>query len=153
MKQFAELCIDLERTSHESVQQHLFGRYTSAVPSSDAETAMALLAGSLSVRVMRPRDLADLLINYTNTTRWLFEQCRGLGGTLVDTAVLLLPKTTSQCQLQLGELIDWLSSLRGVSKESQSAAIIELLNMCSVQERTTLARLLAETLAGERRLP
>ena len=66
----------------------------------------------------------------------------GLGGTLVDTAVLLLPKTTSQCPHQLGELVDLLSSLRGVTKESQSAAIIELLSMCSVQERTTLARLL-----------
>ncbi len=142
MKHFAALCADLERTSHESVQQQIRTRYVSIASSVDADVAFALVTGSRSLRMMSSRELADLLINFTNTPLWLFEKCRTLGGTLVDAAALLLPKTKSHCPYSLNEILVTLSSLHALPKELRNAAIIDLLLVCSVQERTTLARML-----------
>lgn len=142
MKRFAELCADLERTSRPNVMRAMINEYTGSVSAETAAPAIALINGSMCLRVMRPRELATMISSNMALPSWLIDTSRTLGGTLAETSALLLPRSDSHCERSLPSMIELLASLQGMDLRSRSDMILTLLHECSVWERTVLARII-----------
>lgn len=142
MKRFAELCADLERTSRPNVMRTMIDEYTGSVSAETAALAIALINGSLCLRVMRPRELATMISSYMALPTWLIDTSRTLGGTLAETSALLLPRSDVHCTRSLQSTIELLTSLQHNDLRSRSEVILALLQECSVWERTVLTRII-----------
>lgn len=142
MKRFAELCADLERTSRPNVMRTMINEYTGSVSAETAALAIALINGSMCLRVMRPRELATMIASNMALPSWLIDTSRTLGGTLAETSALLLPRSDSHCERSLPSMIELLTSIQGKDLRSRSDTILMLLQECSVWERTVLARII-----------
>ncbi|HLP27441.1 MAG TPA: hypothetical protein VK147_02295 [Candidatus Didemnitutus sp.] len=142
MKRFAELCADLERTTRPNVIRQMINTYSSSVSSETAALAMSLIDGSLSLRILRPREVASAVQSVVALPPWLIDQSRTLGGTLAETSALLLPRSDSHCEHSLESTISLLTSLQHSDLRSRSEVILGLLQVCSIWERIVLTRII-----------
>ncbi len=121
---FADLCADLERAITDDVRRELLRRYRAAAGDDEADRALGLLRGHTVIRILTPRQLADEVLNRTGLPRWLLDASRRHGGTLVDTAMHMLPPAPSHAQPIDGDL-----------------SIIPMLERASLFDRLLVARL------------
>lgn len=133
IRTFADLCCDLERAASDVVVGMLLDTFVQGASSSDVETAMALLRGERTYRICSPRQFADDVCKETGLPPWLLDTSRRHGGTLVDTAVMMLPPSTAadtadEVGLQL------LATM-------QRSSLIAMLMRCTPSERIVIARI------------
>ncbi|MCX6139441.1 MAG: hypothetical protein NTX15_01160 [Candidatus Kapabacteria bacterium] len=142
MKRFSELCADLERTARPNVMRAMIDQYAASQSKETVDLALSLIDGSLSLRAMRPREVATMITTHVALPSWLIDQSRTLGGTLAETAVLLLSRSTSTCDRPLTSIIELFDNLKGASIQHRCEVVLSLLHECSMWERTVLVRML-----------
>jgi hypothetical protein len=130
---FADLCADLERAITDEVRRELLRRYRTDVGDAEADRALDLLRGRTMIRLLTPRQLADVILERTGLPRWLLDASRRHGGTLVDTAMHMLPPAPFDVERTDGDL--------SIIPALDRAALLDRLLVARLPERLVLGRI------------
>ena len=143
MKDFAQLYSSLDATNKTNEKVAALVAYFHEAKPADAAWTIYLLSGNKPRQIIPVRKLCQWASEAANVEPWLFEECYEAVGDLAETINLILPVSDREIDVTLAECIETrLLPLRGAAEEEQHAAILELWQNCSSQQRFVLLKLI-----------
>jgi DNA ligase 1 len=127
MRRFAELFEELDTTTSINEKLAALVRYFGAAPAEDAAWAAYFLSGRRLKRLIGPATLRGWLLAETRMPDWLLDETYAEVGDLAETIALLIDAHAGATaeDISLGEWIERLLSLPGMTSEQQRATVAD----------------------------
>lgn len=137
MKAFAELCDNLAQTTRPDAQIRLLADYFSRTPDPDRGWAIALLAGTVALPVMKAPALRNIAADRLDPHEFVL--CQEYMGDLAETMSLIWPDTGEPPQTT--SIPDIISLLQHCSNNELPSRIAACLASMSISERYILLKI------------
>lgn len=125
MKRFAQLFIELDRTTKTSRKLEALKSYFAEAESEDAAWAVYFLSGEKLKRLIPTKLLRQWAAKRTGIADWLFDECYEAVGDLAETITLMLPPPTLANKLTLaGWVEDRLLPMRELDESEQQKTLM-----------------------------
>jgi DNA ligase-1 len=145
MKQFADLFINLDRTTRTSEKLEALRAYFRSAPARDAIWAAYIMTGRRIGRTVSFRQLRDWASEVSGHPAWLVDECYTLVGDLSETLSLIIPGNSDQsCPPSLHVIVEeTLKPLGQLTAKEQRDAIIKTWRILSQEQRLVFHKLLS----------
>lgn len=126
MKNFAELCEELDRTTKTTERVAALKRYFERVMPADAAWAVYFLSGHKIKGLIRPRKLCTWAREAAGISEWLFNESYEAVGDLAETIALVLPPSSGTDNTPLHTWVEErLLPLRKATEEEKHRTVLQ----------------------------
>lgn len=146
MKRFAELYLQLDRTTSTNAKVDAMARYFRGAPAEDAIWGVFFLSGERMKRLLGWKKLAIWARDASGLSEWLFDACLSTVGDLAETIALLLDRTDSADDLPLHRWVERIAALHDDDDAKQRAKVVGWWAELDAGERFLLNKLLTGAL-------
>ncbi len=124
MRRFALLYSELDASNKTNDKVLALRSYFDEAPAEDAVWTLALVMGRRPRVPVNRTLVTQWALEYSDTPRWLFDECYSAVGDLSETIALILPEAVAEQESRsLRDWMAWLSQLGGLSEEEQRASL------------------------------
>ena len=142
MKSFAQLFSALDETNKTNEKVIALKEYFAQTPPEDAVWGLYFLSGRKPRALVQVPRLYEWAVEETGIPAWLWSESYDAVGDFAEAIALLLPESTTECDIKLHALMEQLLALRKTEESVQKEAIVSLWRLMSQRQRFLLNKLL-----------
>ncbi|QMU59266.1 MAG: cisplatin damage response ATP-dependent DNA ligase [Boseongicola sp.] len=132
MRQFAELCFEIEQAKQPAKKIAALAQYMTNAPDADRLWAVALYSGNRPKRSVTSLQLRTWAAEHAGIPAWLFDESHSIAGDLAETSALILPQPAEQTD---GTLAGWIETIRAMGEMDEACKKGSTLNAWDQMDR------------------